>query len=556
MTPKLIPNKYAQAIFDFVENGSGDGAVNAVAGSGKTTTIIECANRLKTTNALFLAFNVEIVKTLQTRLGKNVQAMTLNSLGHRALLKHLGPSGRGVGTRIKLEAHKYADLVDAALAEFNEYDILSNEQFADALKAIKSLVSFSMSTLCGMGDEELVELAAHYGIDLPVAGLTDATVFNIVRDVLSQGIELGKAGIISFDDQIFLPVLWGLKPQQVDFTFVDECQDLSAAKLALTIACRAPGGRMLFVGDKRQSIYGFAGADANSFDNIVAVTNATVLPLSVCYRCPSDIIKLAQSIVPDIEAAPGAPVGVVGYVSEDQLSTKVGHGDLILCRLTAPLISTCIDLIRHRVPARVKGRDIGKMLVKIAKDALGKLPYAEIEFALDRYVTAKCEKLAQRKHSEAQQESLRDRVAGVKACVEAFHNAKSIQSLAVEIEALFTDGQAFVELSTVHRAKGLGVDRVFILKPNKLPLVWKNQRAWEAQQEQNLRYVAITRAQRELYFVNEEAGAQAPVAPVEPEEAPCTQCGAPTIQRLVSTSDGLVRVFACAHCANFKQAVA
>jgi superfamily I DNA/RNA helicase len=45
-------------------------------------------------------------------------------------------------------------------------------------------------------------------------------------------------------------------------------------------------------------------------------------------------------------------------------------------------------------------------------------------------------------------------------------------------------------------------DRVIILLPNKLPLCWKGQKEWQYQQEMNLKYVALTRAKKELVFVN------------------------------------------------------
>jgi len=41
----------------------------------------------------------------------------------------------------------------------------------------------------------------------------------------------------------------------------------------------------------------------------------------------------------------------------------------------------------------------------------------------------------------------------------------------------------------------------FILEPGKLPLVRHGQKDWELEQEMHLRYVALTRAKQELYFI-------------------------------------------------------
>lgn len=59
-------------------------------------------------------------------------------------------------------------------------------------------------------------------------------------------------------------------------------------------------------------------------------------------------------------------------------------------------------------------------------------------------------------------------------------------------------------LSTAHKSKGLEANRVLILLPNKLPLTWRQQQPWQLAQEINLKYVAITRARKELIFVDME----------------------------------------------------
>jgi hypothetical protein len=63
-------------------------------------------------------------------------------------------------------------------------------------------------------------------------------------------------------------------------------------------------------------------------------------------------------------------------------------------------------------------------------------------------------------------------------------------------------GDDAIKISTIHRAKGLENERVFILEYNKLPI--KRILEWENIQERNLHYVAVTRAVEELYLCNEE----------------------------------------------------
>jgi superfamily I DNA/RNA helicase len=59
-----------------------------------------------------------------------------------------------------------------------------------------------------------------------------------------------------------------------------------------------------------------------------------------------------------------------------------------------------------------------------------------------------------------------------------------------------------VMLSTAHKSKGLEANRVLILLPDKLPLKYPHQKDWQFVQEMNLKYVALTRAKKELVFID------------------------------------------------------
>jgi DNA helicase II / ATP-dependent DNA helicase PcrA len=66
---------------------------------------------------------------------------------------------------------------------------------------------------------------------------------------------------------------------------------------------------------------------------------------------------------------------------------------------------------------------------------------------------------------------------------------------------IFTDKIQGIVLSTVHKIKGLEADRVFIIRPDLLPM--QTPKAWQAMQEKNLEYVAVTRARLELIYDRE-----------------------------------------------------
>lgn len=486
----FVPSKYQKAIFNWVESGRGDALVEAVAGSGKTTTLVEISRRLGTSDAMFVAFNVKIVSELQARLGPTFPACTINSLGCRALK-------RG-GIKLKqTDARKYNKLAYEAIKDMG----LEPKQIYPATQKVESLISFAMAEMSDLTDESLTEVMAHYGLEFH-KNLSEKDTFNLVRSLMAKGEAMGRMGLINFDEQIYLPVKWGMAPQGASFVMVDECQDLSKSKLLLVLSARAAGGRMVFVGDPRQSIYGFAGADAEAVPRILEMTNATVFPLSVSYRCAKAIVAHAQELVPTIEASENAPEGIVETIDEAAMVNDVKNGDLVLCRLTAPLISLCIRLIAQKIPARVKGRNIGKNLIDLVKDALGSRPWSELEHALDTYADESIAVLLGRANAEKQIAALQDKINGVRACVEGFRSP-SFDAFKASVESIFSDEKASVELSTIHRLKGAESETVYVIKPGSIPLVWKNQQEWEYNQELNLMYVARTRAKLRLRYVRD-----------------------------------------------------
>ncbi|MEW6210612.1 MAG: UvrD-helicase domain-containing protein, partial [Acidobacteriota bacterium] len=453
----------------------------------------------------FLAFNVHISKELNKRLDGAMECRTIHSIGRQTIADHLSKQiavektgGAKYKAIIKPLARGLAEDLFRELAKGSGEDAPTEH---DVSSSLYDLTSFCQATLTSPDDRaELQAMIDHFGIDLPCSLDLLAPM---VRRILDEGIKQAeREKLISFSDMIWLPHLLKLQPSQYDWLFVDECQDLNKAQLELVMKMRARGGRMLFVGDPSQSIYGFSGADCESFWKIKERTGAVELPLSVCYRCPSSVIERAKEIVPAIEPCENAPAGKVAEINESALSKTIREGDLILCRLTAPLISQCLALIAQRIPARVKGTDIGKSLASLAQKVAEHKEFSFDRFAhfLELYVRRQIERLSRREGSEAQIEAILDKKECLLICLTAF-DVQCVDELCNEINTLFSEDRAGVTLSTVHKAKGLEEERVFIIKPEKLPLVWKGQQAWERAQEQNIKYVALTRAKSELYFV-------------------------------------------------------
>jgi DNA helicase II / ATP-dependent DNA helicase PcrA len=198
---------------------------------------------------------------------------------------------------------------------------------------------------------------------------------------------------------------------------------------------------------------------------------------------------------------------VVQDVSEMNALQMIRPGDMVLCRVNAPLLSVCFELIRRGIGATVLGRDIGAQVTK-ALDGVAKIE--GFSFALfpqfaERYRAIQMNALSRRKDSEGQIIALNDRMDAIQEiyCWATLRGAGDVGALRAEIERLFSDRESVVTLSSIHKAKGLERDRVFLMKPHLLP--HPMARTDEAKiQESNLEYVAITRAMRELYIAHED----------------------------------------------------
>lgn len=487
----FVPSKYQQKVYTYITEGSGNAVIDAVAGSGKSTTIVNALKLIPTDKQiLFLAFNKSIVEELKIKIGNlpNVDIRTLHSLGMKALLK---------AYKSRVDNNKYSSWLNSGIKSGfirPTYDLKDN---TEGWKSnILKLIDLGRVNLV-KSEQELDELAFKHNLIL----------FDNEISKAIQGIKWGEGNTacIDFTDMVYLSVVKNLSMLQFDWVFIDECQDLNAAQRNLFLKCIKPSvGRFVAVGDPRQAIYGFAGADVESFNLLQHIPNTVTLPLSVCYRCDSTIIDLAKSIVPQIEARDNAPSGVV---CNESVIGDVKDGDMVLCRVSAPLVKLCMRYIAQGVKAYVKGRDIGKNLIYMIKKTNEKrMPEAmeKLERELGRIIgriVAKTHCSEQEARESGIYRSYEDKLNVIDILSEGLEYAEEVID---RINVIFSDdSKNGICLSTVHKSKGLESDRVFILRPDKFCLKPCMRVPWMAEQERNLVYVAYTRAKHFLGFITD-----------------------------------------------------
>ena len=497
------PSQYQKAIFDYIQHEKGNLVVEAAAGSGKTYTLVKALSLIpQDKRVLMTAFNKDIVKELTKKVKEfpNVEVRTLHGLGMILTTRGLGIGG------MKPEGYKYTQLIynhwqDLTKTNINKLSRNARKSFVENTKKLVDFGRFYLATT----RSEMIELMTKY--DIPCV----ADEVDVALKVMAIG---GKnLDSIDYTDMIWMPHIYDLHLQECeyDFIMVDECQDLNVAERNLVLRCLKEGGRLIAVGDSNQCIYGFSGSDPDSFRAIQSIPNTVSMPLSISYRCPESVVKFAQNLVPSIEAKQGAEEGVI----LDCVSLEDVHdGDMVLCRNNAPLLQVYCKLLEQGKRAYIRGSDVGKNLQNIVigthKDYLHtnlKRDGVFIRLYEDLFNSRKAimERYGISQEDAMKHETIQAKLDMIRALEVLGADLTTTEELTKKIEDIFpkNDKGEGIMLSTVHKAKGLEADNVFIacasLMPSKSALD-----EWQVQQERNLMYVAYTRAKKVLGFLNEE----------------------------------------------------
>ena len=475
---KRIWSNYQKQVFFDIAKGAGHTIVLARAGSGKTTVLVESFRYVpKGKKILALAFNKIIQQELKKRAPLNVQVYTFHSLGYQAVRQRFGDS-------VVIDNYKAQNIVKELLGDDTDYDLIDN--ICQTVSLCKSCLTDSPAGIEG--------IILGFGIDLCEVDLKVFTSY-----VIKTLVECKKMTTkIDFDDMCWFPFVYNLNVGKFDYVFVDEYQDLNKSQLVMSDkACNPNDGRRIFFGDDLQDLYSWRGSDSALVKGLVKNNNAKVLPLPISYRCPSSVVMLAKGWAQDIEEAPGAIPGVIKDLHLNDLYTTVKPGAFILSRTNAPLIKICLRLIRLKIKATIKGRDIGSNLTYIIKKSKKKQIPAFLKW-LDKWEKEELEKL------EAKKINPTNHLDKCECLRELCDEYSSLEEVTATIKDLFndTDVNNKVILSSVHRAKGTETNNVFLLH-------W-TFREWfrdginstgGENEEMNIAYVAVTRAKETLYFV-------------------------------------------------------
>jgi superfamily I DNA/RNA helicase len=487
------PSAEQQEIYSWFATGANHLIVRARAGCGKSSTIRGGVKLAPEKNALIAAFSKAIQLDMEKQIGTfSGQVKTLHAVGYACIrrfrenIKVAFTSDRADMLAEKVCGRSVPETVVRLVSKLHT----KGREIAPHATKLGELASIQITFECEP-DEQFTAM-----------GFDSAYVETKALEAMELAADVKSGDTIDGSDMIFLPVRNGWLVKQFDMVVVDEAQDMTTAQLEVAMGVLKDGGRVCIVGDDKQAIFGFRGADSGSLDRLKAELNAAELGLTTTYRCGKAIVELAQRFVPDINADEKNSDGIVRSIAQGALAGEAGPGDFVLSRVNAPLVSIAMQLLRSGKRARVAGKDIGKGLVSlIRKMRANSVPQllSKIEAWATREVTRQNAAMAtatngRKKAIQSKIEAIQDQADML---VSLADGAKNVDEVTSRIEALFTDdglGMAgVITCSSVHRAKGLEANRVYVLRDTLRET---------SDEERNICYVAITRAKHELVWVN------------------------------------------------------
>lgn len=505
-----------EAIFSALRTGSGDLIIDALAGSGKTHTLINALTVIPQKTVLLTAFNKRISEELQEKLPKQPKGSvwataTFHSAGYRIV------NACKRGARLDLKPEATEELVNEAVVEIGKYSALklgfkARRIAVRLLRTYKEIFSgpeINVETVKSIGINYDAELS-----ELPDNEIQD--VSNVIAKGYDLGLDLQSRTSIDYCDMIWLPVVNNLKtPSRYQAIFCDELQDLSLIQWELMKMLRAPGGRFVGVGDLNQAVYGWRGAIGKEVFAELG-KDAKTMPLTTTFRCSQAVVKEAQAIVPQLKPCATARPGLVQHVDLETAIASMADASyatlgvsangehcppksFVLSRTNAELIRVALDLYDEDVDFDFLGAQEVLGPIKDLVQKFDKSSSSRFQANIDTWYQVELRR-AEKQHASAWADRLEQYYTILNLMVQRAQPSQIVNML---FDICARSANANITLSSVHKVKGLEADIVYLMR-----LTFHRHQQWRkepvTQEEKNLEYVAITRSRNALVWVDAE----------------------------------------------------
>lgn len=498
---KYSPTVQQQAILDAVRTGQ-DVTVRALAGSGKTSSLVMLADTLATerpdTRIVYLAFNKSVAVEAAGKFPANVEARTADSVAWQ----------HPANTLLIRRSHQSNPLtLDQLVKEFGVRDIEAGSgsrtwMVAGAPKVLR-LARKTVENFCITADVEITErhlprldkkddrhsfrmnpvvlkLAKRIWFDiLDEEGIFPVTNSHVTKNWALQRPDLSQQGS-------------GLS-RPVDVIFFDEAQDVNEV-LGDVVAHQSI--QRVVVGDGNQAIYGWRGA----VDYLDKVDADHDLPLTQSFRFGPEIAEVANIFLNRLSSpwtVEGVgPAGVVQWVEQ---GTQIAP-DAVIARTNAGAIRAIMEQMGYGRVVKVQARyaDELKRLIATAEWLMAgglwkNRPKAVHEDLIEFKNWAEVTDAANSDESHFAKVRMMHRLV----------TENGIPRLREVIDATVTSESAEFDVTvmTAHGSKGLEWDCVAIFDDFWMPVFKKGDAFYLVSEEVRLAYVAVTRARESLLIM-------------------------------------------------------
>ncbi len=350
-----------------------------------------------------------------------------------------------------------------------------------------------------------------------------------------------------------------------DVVLADEVQDFNEARKVMLNKLHEAGAKhIIAVGDTKQSLYRFIGADSKAMDSLskmlgdLSEDKNVTHTLSLNFRSRPEVlelveketgVKLNQGKQFDDSSDKGqATNGEIEYDSAfETISKEKEEGKLketaFIARTNQPLTHAALSLLKKGVPFVIVGKDIGRDLMKHVNQTikrqfrtgnrkidLSQYSLEDLERALPEHLEYETKQHYGKSTKSEYLRNLKETTEALSASIDNFKSSENNKGTSTvkdfyiwlseklggyDIESNERDYDMYqkkkeeenpVVLTTSHKSKGLEFLRVFILRYDQFPhpKAEKARRGKEEDmvQEENAKFVALTRAQDELHILD------------------------------------------------------
>ena len=486
---------YQKNFFSEVQNTNNSILCIACPGAGKSFVLQKSMELLNPyIDKCFVAFNKSICEEMKSKTKhiSNLVVQTLHSAGFKTLISTY---------RSKVDNYKYRKFLKDSLYLLSSkitIDMPEEEQNNFISRTLKLLDFARLDLATNVQEIEVLAIAHDLSLEFDEA--------EVCLKLMQWGKENPRT--VDFADMIYIPIVRNLKIQQYSVAYLDEAQDASKASIELFLRMKKESGRVIIASDPYQNIYFFQSASKDSFEILKNIPNVKICPLSICYRCSTNVIKKANEVFGEereIFPREGANEGIVDYkVKLSRAEILADKDTMFLARTNAPLVSLCMKFLTNNIKAYMEGKDLGKSLIFLVKktkrnDILEVFEVLNNElYKIGINIADKLKITFEEAKGENAYINFEDKIK----CLESLSfGCANSGELINNINKVFSGDDKGIRFATVFKAKGLQASTVFILKPDQFPFKKACKTEASTYSERCAQFVAYTRSINNLYFV-------------------------------------------------------